>query len=149
MRNTICLLLLSVIAVIGAFSSGCANVERKFGRGLDNSWEIVRGGEYRRSVEQTALFDAPDVGYTHGAMRGINRTFARTGIGLYEIITAPFPPYGPVATNHFSVRPAYPDNYHPDLVEDSLFATDTYVGYSGGDVAPFVPGSRFQIFETH
>jgi putative exosortase-associated protein (TIGR04073 family) len=147
MRNTICLL--SVIAVIGAFSSGCANVERKFGRGLDNTYEIVRGGEYRRSVEQVALFESPDVGYTYGAIHGFNRTIARTGIGIYEVITAPFPPYGPVGTNHFAPHPIYPDNYRPDLMEDSLFATDTYVGYSGGDVAPFIPGSRFSIFETH
>jgi hypothetical protein len=31
---------------------------------------------------------------------------------------------------------------------DSLFATDTAIGYSGGDVAPFIPGSRFRIFEN-
>jgi putative exosortase-associated protein (TIGR04073 family) len=147
MRNTICLL--SVIALIGVFSSSCANVERKFGRGLANTYEIVRAGEYRRSVEQVSLVEGPNVGYTYGAMHGFNRTLVRTGIGIYEIVTAPIPPYGPVFTNHYTPNPVYPDNYQPGLIEDSLFATDTYVGYSGGDVAPFIPGSRFQIFETH
>ena len=146
MRNTISLL--SVIALIGVLSSGCANVEKKFGRGLSNTFEIVRGGEFRRSMEQTALFDSPDEAYTTGAIRGFDRTLARTGIGLWEVVTAPIPPYGPIFTNHFAVKPVYPDNYRPGLVEDSMFATDTFVGYSGGDVVPFVPGSRFQIFET-
>jgi hypothetical protein len=30
-----------------------------------------------------------------------------------------------------------------------MFATDTNLGFSGGDVAPFIPGSRFRIFDTH
>jgi hypothetical protein len=29
-----------------------------------------------------------------------------------------------------------------------LFDTDTYVGLSGGDVAPFMPGSRFKVFDN-
>jgi len=32
------------------------------------------------------------------------------------------------------------------LISDPLFDADTYVGFSGGDVAPFVPGSRFSVF---
>jgi len=146
MRNKIPLLLLA--ALTAALASGCANVENKFGRGMANTFEIVRAGEFRRTMEQTAIFDSPDTAYTTGFIRGINRTFARTGIGIYEMVTAPFPPYHPVFTNTFAVKPVYPDNYTPDLVEDSMFATDTYVGYSGGDTAPLIPGSRFQIFET-
>ncbi|HEU5122512.1 MAG TPA: exosortase system-associated protein, TIGR04073 family [Verrucomicrobiae bacterium] len=147
MRKT--LSLLAFVAAVGALACGCANTERKFGRGLNNTFEIVRGGEFRRTVEQTALFDSPDEAYTTGFVRGINRTLARTGIGLYEIVTAPIPPYDPLFTNHFAPAPVYPDNYHPALLEDSLFATDTYIGYSGGDVIPFIPGSRFRIFDTH
>ena len=146
MRNTFSLL--SVIALAGVLASGCANVEKKLGRGLSNTFEIVRGGEYRRSMEQTALFESPNEAYTTGAIRGFNRTMGRTGIGLWEVVTAPFPPYGPICTNTFAVHPVYPDSYKPDLIEDSMFATDTYTGYSGGDTAPFIPGSRFQIFET-
>ena len=33
------------------------------------------------------------------------------------------------------------------LISNPLFDTDTYTGFSGGDIAPFVPGSRFQIFD--
>jgi len=82
-------------------ASGCANMERKFGRGMSNMYEIVRGGEMRRSVEQTALFESPEVAYSYGFIHGLNRTLARTGIGIYEVVTAPFPPYGPVATDYF------------------------------------------------
>jgi putative exosortase-associated protein (TIGR04073 family) len=143
------LFLLSLIAVAGALASGCANVEQKFGRGMANTFEIVRGGELRRSMEQSALFQSPDYAYTTGFVHGLNRTLARTGIGVYEVVTAPFPPYGPVFTDRFAPGPVYPDNYNPGLIDDSMFETDTYIGYSGGDVLPFVPGSRFRVFDTH
>ena len=139
---------LALIVAVGALSSGCANVENKFGRGLSNTFEIVRGGEFRRTMEQTALFDSPDEAYTTGFIRGVNRTVARTGIGIYEVVTAPFPPYDPVATSYLAPNPVYPDNYQPDLIEDSMFATDSYIGYSGGDIAPMIPGSRFKVFDV-
>ncbi len=147
MRNTFPLL--AVAALAGLLATGCAGPEQKFGRGMGNVYEIVRAGEFRRSVEQTALFDGPEAGYTVGFIRGVNRTLARTGVGLYEVVTAPIPPYGPVFTDYLAPEPVYPDNYKPGLVEDSMFATDTELGFSGGDVAPFVPGSRFRIFDTH
>lgn len=111
--------------------------------------EIVRMGEIRRSLEQTTLWEGPDVGATKGFFTGLNKTLARTGVGIYEMVTAPFPPYEPVFTDYLQVRPVYPDNYRPRALEDSLFATDTNLGFSGGDVAPFIPGSRFRIFDTH
>ena len=141
--------LLGLLLIVGLMATGCANTERKLGRGMRNSTEIVRGGEMRRSVEQSAVFDGAEVGYTTGFVRGFNRTMARTGIGIYEIVTCPFPPYGPVATSYLKPEPVYADNYTPELVEDSLFATDTNLGFSGGDVAPMIPGSRFRIFDTH
>jgi putative exosortase-associated protein (TIGR04073 family) len=146
MRKTFPLFL--ALATVTLFSSGCANTERKFGRGMANTMEIVRGGEMRRTMEQTALFESPDSGYTTGFIRGLNRTLTRTGIGIYEVITAPFPPYDPVLTHRFAPGPVYPDNYQPTLLADSMFATDTHVGFSGGDVIPIIPGSRFRIFDT-
>jgi putative exosortase-associated protein (TIGR04073 family) len=143
------LFLLALAASIGLMATGCANTEAKFGRGMTNLSEPLRMGEMRRSMEQTALFDSPDTAYGAGFIRGINRTLARTGVGVYEIVTAPFPPYDPVWTSYLSPNPVYPDNYTPNLVEDSSFATDTNLGFSGGDVAPFIPGSRFRIFDTH
>jgi putative exosortase-associated protein (TIGR04073 family) len=141
--------LLAVVAAAGLLSTGCADTERKFGRGMSNLAEPLRMGEMRRSMEQTGLFDGPDASYGVGFIRGLNRTLARTGLGLYEMVTAPIPPYDPVWTDYLSPTPVYPDNYTPNLVEDSTFATDINLGFSGGDVMPFIPGSRFRIFDTH
>jgi putative exosortase-associated protein (TIGR04073 family) len=134
--------------MVALFAVGCANPEQKLGRGMSNTYEIVRMGELRRSVEQTALFDSPSEGYTTGLVRGFDRTMERTGIGIYEIVTFPFPPYGPVDTKDFSVTPVFPESYKPQLVADPLFKTDTYSGFSGGDIAPFIPGSRFSVFDN-
>jgi len=147
MRKTLPFLV--VLGIAALFASGCANVENKFGRGMSNSYEIVRGGEFRRTMEQTALFEGPDTAYSVGFVHGLDRTLARTGIGVYEVVTAPFPPYHPLFTDKFSVGPVYPDNYQPGLIADSMFATDTELGYSGGDVMPFVPGVRFRVFDMH
>ena len=138
-------LFLSTIA-LSFLISGCANTERKFGRGMNNAFDIVRGGEFRRTMEQTALQDGPDTAYSTGFIRGINRTFARTGIGIYEMVTAPFPSYDPIFTGKFAPNPVYPDNYQPTLVADPMFATDTQLGFSGGNVLPIIPGSRFHVF---
>jgi len=141
--------LLAALVLAGVLATGCANTEQKFGRGMSNTLEVTRLGELQRTMEQTALFDGPNVGYTTGFIRGINRTLARTGVGIYEMVTAPFPPYGPVFTDYLAPNPVYPDAYQPDLAEDAMFSTDTNLGYSGGDIAPFVPGSRFRVFDTH
>jgi putative exosortase-associated protein (TIGR04073 family) len=147
MRKT--LPLLSVAVLAGVLATGCANVENKFGRGMSNTAEALRMGDMRRTVEQTALFYSPDVAYTTGFIKGLNKTLVRTGVGIYEIVTAPIPPYGPVLTDYLTPNPVYPDNYTPNLVEDSMFATDTNLGFSGGDILPFIPGSRFRIFDAH
>jgi putative exosortase-associated protein (TIGR04073 family) len=147
MRKTFSLL--GLVALVAMMACGCANTERKFGRGLTNLVEPLRMGEMRRTLEQSALFDGPDTAYGVGFMRGLNRTLARTGVGIYEVVTAPIPPYDPVWTDYLSPNPVYPDDSTPTLVEDSTFATDTNLGFSGGDVMPFMPGSRFRIFDTH
>lgn len=138
----------AVCAVGGALLlSGCAGPEQKLGRGLRNTTELIRWGELRRTVEQTALFDSPDHAYTTGLVRGFNRSMARVGIGLYEIVTAPFPPYGPVATTYLDPDPVYPDNYKPDILAVPAFDSSNELGFSGGDVAPMIPNSRFKIFD--
>jgi putative exosortase-associated protein (TIGR04073 family) len=146
MRNTLPLLAAAVIAA--ALTSGCANMERKFGRGIGNTHEIVRLGDFRRTMEQTAYFEGPDYAQTTGFVKGLNKSLARTGIGIYEIITAPIPPYRPIFTDYLSPGPVYPDNYTPGILADQMFASDTYLSFSGGEVFPMVPGCRFRIFDT-
>jgi putative exosortase-associated protein (TIGR04073 family) len=141
--------LLAGVAFTALLAAGCAGPEHKFGRGMRNTFEVVRTGELRRSMEQTALVHNPEAAYTTGFITGVNRTLARTGIGIYELVTFPLPPYGPVATDYLAPDPVYPDNYRPTLLSDSLFATDTNLGFSGGDVLPWLPGCRFRLFDTH
>jgi len=138
----------AVVALAALLTPGCAGPEQKLGRGMSNTFEAVRMGEMRRSIEQSAVLDTPGTGYTIGAVRGFNRTLARTGLGVYEVVTFPLPPYHPLFTRYLKAEPVYPDSFKPGLPSDSLFDTDTYTGFSGGDIAPFIPGSRFKIFDN-
>ena|SRR5256885_1838721 len=134
-----------LLAVAALALTGCVGAERKLGRGFSNVTELLRGGEVRRSMEQTALFEGPDIAYSAGFIHGFNRTMARTGVGLYEILTFPFPSYDPV---FMPVNPVYPTSHKPNLIADQIFSPDTSLGFGGGDVAPIIPGSRFRIFDN-
>jgi putative exosortase-associated protein (TIGR04073 family) len=145
MRNVIPFL--AVAALAAWFTSGCAGPEHKLGRGTDNVFEAVRLGEMQRAIEQQSVFEPQD-GVAYGVIHGFDRSVARTGIGIYEVVTFPFPPYHPVFTKHFTPGPAYPDAFTPRRFSDSIFNTSTYAGFNGGDIAPFVPGSRFSVFDN-
>ena len=144
MRNA--LTLLALLAAAAIFTSGCAGPEEKIGRGFRNTGEIVRLGDMRATIEQTSVWNGPWDGVTAGVVRGADRSLERTGLGLVEIITAPFPPYHPIFTKYIPPEPGSPDSYVPDLPDDPTFATDTSIGFSGGDEAEIIPGSRFDVF---
>jgi putative exosortase-associated protein (TIGR04073 family) len=144
MRKLIC----SAAALLGiaAFATGCAGPEQKLGRGINNTLEFTRLGEIRRSMEQTAIWDGTGEAYTTGFIRGFDRSLARTGVGLFEVLTFPIPTpnYDPI---FLPAQPVYPDSYTPGLLADPTFGPDAALGFSGGDVMPFVPGSRFYIYD--
>lgn len=134
---------LASVAAIALFSVGCAGPEAKLGRGFNNITEFARMGEIGASVEASTLFKNPETGRTTGFIHGFNRSLARTFVGVYEIVTFPIPSYDPI------IKPAgtvYPSSYHPGLPDGPLFETDTSLGFSGGEVAPLVPGSKFRVF---
>lgn len=135
------------VAALTVLTAGCAGPEKKFGRGMANIVEPVRMGEMRRSVEQTGVFHSPSEAYTRGFITGLNRTIVRTCVGAYELVTFPIPSYDPVLTGYLEPNPVYPASYQPALVSTSTFETDVNVGFSGGTIAPFIPGNRFYIFE--
>jgi len=137
-----------MVACLAALAfTGCSGPEQKLGRGLSNSYEIVRWGEMRSSVEQNTVFHRPGEGY-YGLIHGFDRSLQRFGLGVYEVVTFPIPSYQPVMTKSFAPDPVFPGSYKPGHISDPLFDTDTYTGFSGGDVAPFIPGSRFQVFDN-
>lgn len=162
----------ALVAVSALLFAGCSGPSYKLGRGINNMTEFARGGDMRRSMEQAALWHGPDAAYTAGFIEGINRSFMRTLLGVAEVATFPIPTPtydafyltenagkedvyvgGPLRSKQiFSIdfmteSPRYPDSYAPGLMSDSIFATDTALGYAAGDAFPFVPGSRFHVFD--
>jgi putative exosortase-associated protein (TIGR04073 family) len=140
--------LLGVVALVASFSTGCAGPEKKLGRGLNNVGEVVRWGEMRRSIEQAGVFEGPGAARGVGMVSGFNKSMARIGTGLFEVLTFPIPSYEPMFTDYLTPTPQFPDSYKPGLPDISLYDTDVSLGFSGGDVAPGIPGSRFAIFRT-
>ncbi len=136
-----------VAGLAAAFIAGCAGPDQKLGRGLSNTSELVRWGELRANVEESSILKRPGYGY-YGMIHGVQRSLARAGMGVYEVATFPLPSYDPVLTRYYSADPVYPLSYKPGTLSDPLFDTDTYTGFSGGDVAPFIPGSRFKVFDN-
>ena len=134
---------LAVLPIVALLTTGCINAQQKLGRGIRNSVEPVRMGELRHSMEQTAVWDSPAEGATTGFVSGVCRTAARTGIGIYEVLTFPFPPYHPIATKYLSPNPSYPDNCGPVLASDPLYQANHYIGFQTGTTFGFVPGYQF------
>lgn len=148
-RNNMQLRTIGALAAAALVLTGCAGPERKFSRGINNVTEFARMGEIRRSMEQTALWDGTDQAYTLGFMRGLNRTLLRTGVGVWEVLSFPISDskdgqYEPI---FLPEQPVYPDASRPSFVSDPSWGPDTNLGFSGGSVAPHVPGSKFQIFD--
>jgi putative exosortase-associated protein (TIGR04073 family) len=158
MRIAVSLLALGAVAAL----AGCTGPENKFGRGMANMTEIVRGGEMSRAKEQTELWDGSTLGPTAFA-RGFTRTMARTGIGIYEVVTFPLPPYGPVLAPKGPLYPdpsvrnrkspwggmelpehtVSPDSYRSAFPGGSIFETDHSLGFSGGEIFPVYPFGKF------
>lgn len=146
---------LAAIAV-ALIAVGCEGPEQKLGRGLSNTFEIVRWGELRRSVELNGVEPIPSFGY-YGFVHGFDRSIERTGLGIAEVVTFPIPTptYAPMAPKFYDhapgddrvdADPVQPSSYTPGHISDAIFDTDTFTGFSGGDVAPWAPGSRFSIW---
>ena len=137
---------LPLCAALALLCGGCAQTEKKLGRGIANTAEIVRWGDLRRTVEQTAFIEDPGTAATAGVVKGFNKSITRVGVGLYEIVTAPFPPYTPAFTNYISPKPVYPDNYRAFRIADPIYDHDTSLGFAVGANAAMFPGSRFSVF---
>ena len=149
MRSFSTILSLAVITTAAVIATGCAGPSRKLGRGVANVTEPLRMGEMRRSMEQYYVAYGPDISYTAGFFHGLGKTVGRTAVGVYEIVTFPIPDqgrdgYGPVLKPD---NPVYPDNYKPKIISDPTYQADANVGFGGGDVAPWFPGSRFSVFD--
>lgn len=75
---------------------------RKLGRGLGN---ILYGStEVWESMSDVNYADGNSAAFSYGLVRGLGRTFARLGYGIFETATFPFP------TNHGTYQPPYRNN---------------------------------------
>ena len=142
--------LLSLAALAALFTAGCAGPEQRLGSGVNNVTEFARLGEMQRSMEQYTMFD-PQAGMATGLIHGFDQSVYRTVAGAYQIVT--FPAGNLLTQTSFEQKyipkgTPYPDSYHPGLPALTTFQTDTYMGFSGGNIAPIVPGNRFSIFEN-
>ena len=94
------LVIIMVLAV--ATSSYAQDPAKKLGRGLAN---ILTGWiELPKNIYDTSVEDNPLAGLTIGLAKGIGMTIVRTGAGIYEVVTFPFPipeDYGPVLEPEF------------------------------------------------
>lgn len=95
-----------IIAMIGMATQCYAqDPAKKLGRGLANvltGWVELPKNIYDTSVEENVLS-----GLTMGLAKGIGMTIVRTGAGVYETVTFPFP---------------IPEDYQPVLEPEFVFS---------------------------
>lgn len=102
MKKGLVIALVMVMVLGVATLSYAQDPAKKLGRGLAN---ILTGWiELPKNIYDTSVEDNPLAGLTIGLAKGIGMTIVRTGAGIYEVVTFPFPipeDYGPVLEPEF------------------------------------------------
>lgn len=75
---------------------------RKLGRGIGNM--LYGSTEIFDSMSDVNYAEGNSAAFSYGLVRGLGRTFARLGYGLFETVTFPFP------TDHGKYTPPYKNN---------------------------------------
>ena len=92
----------SLLADIQAPPQSDDGPTRKLGRGLGN---ILYGPtELIDSMSDVNASEGNSAAFSYGLVRGLGRSFARLGYGVFETLTFPFP------TNHGTYKPPYGNN---------------------------------------
>lgn len=107
MKTVKTLLVLCVVVAIMGMATQCfaQDPAKKLGRGLANvltGWVELPKNIYDTSVEENVLS-----GLTMGLAKGVGMTIVRTGAGVYETVTFPFP---------------IPEDYQPVLEPEFVFS---------------------------
>ena len=101
----ICVALVTILSI--ATASYAQDPAKKLGRGVAN---ILTGWlEIPKNIYNTSIETNPMVGITVGTAKGIGMGIVRTGAGVYEVITFPFP---------------LPEDYVPILEPEFVFQID-------------------------
>jgi putative exosortase-associated protein (TIGR04073 family) len=102
MKKGLIIAIVMVMVLALATVSYAQDPAKKLGRGLAN---ILTGWiELPKNICDTSVEDNPLAGLTIGLAKGIGMTIVRTGAGIYEVVTFPFPipeDYGPVLEPEF------------------------------------------------
>ena len=102
MKKGLVIAMVMVMVLALATASYAQDPAKKLGRGLAN---ILTGWiELPKNIYDTSVEDNPLAGLTIGLAKGIGMTIVRTGAGIYEVVTFPFPipeDYGPVLEPEF------------------------------------------------
>ena len=102
MKKGLIIAIVMVMVLALATASYAQDPAKKLGRGLAN---ILTGWiELPKNIYDTSVEDNPLAGLTIGLAKGIGMTIVRTGAGIYEVVTFPFPipeDYGPVLEPEF------------------------------------------------
>ena len=92
----------SLLADIQAPPQSDQGPTRKLGRGLGNI--LYGSSEIFDSMSDVNASEGNSAAFSYGLVRGLGRTFARLGYGVFETLTFPFP------TNHGTYKPPYNNN---------------------------------------
>jgi len=101
----VCIAIVTILSI--ATASYAQDPAKKLGRGVAN---ILTGWlEIPKNIYNTSIEANPMVGITVGTAKGIGMSIVRTGAGVYEVITFPFP---------------LPEDYVPILEPEFVFQID-------------------------
>lgn len=92
----------SLLADIQAPPQSDQGPTRKLGRGIANM--LYGSSEIFDSMSDVNSSEGNSAAFSYGLVRGLGRTFARLGYGVFETLTFPFP------TNHGTYKPPYGNN---------------------------------------
>ena len=102
MKKGLIMAVVMIMILAVATVSYAQDPAKKLGRGLAN---ILTGWiELPKNIYDTSVEDNPLAGLTIGLAKGVGMTIVRTGAGIYEVVTFPFPipeDYGPVLEPEF------------------------------------------------
>ena len=112
MKKLPLILILFVLTALAGSNSLFADIQappqsddgptRKLGRGIGNI--LYGSSEIFDSMSDVNYAEGNSAAFSYGLVRGLGRTFARLGYGVFETVTFPFP------TNHGTYKPPYNNN---------------------------------------
>ncbi len=107
MKKSVLSIMLVICLSVGAVSPCHANsAVRKLGRGIANV--VTSPLEVCVSVYHIFSTEGPAAAATYGVVDGVVKTTMRAGVGVFEVITFPFPfpaEYDPILEPEFLLSP--------------------------------------------